>query len=428
MKLHAKFEVYNEDVAFLNLAFLTFAHIQQTGVLIRNLHIRTSPMSSSLYSQWTNPSDILSLLLLVGGDVIRCALAQQVGDDLPTPVVFSFGWVAYAFVTVLSSVSNGQLMPDSPDCSAVIFSTKFGHPRVNQSWILGRFLRDFEGYWMPVVVHERLNAMLKQAGSQKAGLCISVFAAAPYPAVAGVSKRNLYWYSGYAVAIVQMGIAAIPWGVWGEWEIFVITAGGSILAFTMGSLGRWREERWHCRRNSNKTFVLARGNGGQHAIVVLGEGRGLDFEDLATSGEAVRPLGMTRVATLSLAALWVALLITVFGIKEHTWFLVAVGALGMVHTVVIAGAPRKPDWFGIPLQYRQVFAERKVIDALKAAETKYPGLGRSMLTTFFPGGLRPEENVWWNDAREREQDWELKSARGDRLQDISLPYTEVSSR
>ena len=360
--------------------------------------------AGSLYSQWTNPSDILSLLLLIGGDVIRCALAQQVGDVFPTPVVFSFGWVAYAFVTVLSSVGAGRLMPDNPDCSTLVFSTKFGHPRVNQSWILGRLVRDFEAYWMPDSVEEKLNAMLKQADRRKAGLCISVFEASPSSAGAGVPIRDIYWFSGYAVALLQLAIAAVPWIVWGEWEIFVITAGGTILAFTTGSLPRWRAERWHCRRNSKKTFVLTRGNGSQHAIVVLGGGRGLDLEDLATSSEAAGPLGPTRVALLGLAALWVALLVTVSGVRNHTWFLIAVGALGMIHTIVIAGVPRRPDWFGIPLRFRQVFAERKVMDALKAAEIKYPGLGRAMLSTFFPGGTRQEDDSWWSDARKRDQE------------------------
>ena len=386
---------------------------------IRVLHRRSLPTSSSLYSQWTNPSDILSLLLLIGGDVIRCALAQQVGDRFPTPVVFSFGWVAYAFLTVLSSVGNGQLMPDSPDCSAVVFSTQFGYPRTNQSWILGRLLRDFESYWMPAQAKKGLTEMLRQAGSQKAGLCISVFEAAHSPAVAGVPKRDIYWYSGYAVAIVQLAIASIPWGVWGEWEIFIITAGGTLLAFATGSLDRWRTERWHCRRNSKKNFVLTRGNGSQHALVVLGQGRGLDLEDLATSGEAVGSLGTTRIAILGLAVLWVALLLTVSGIKNHTWFLVAVGALGMVHTIVIAGAPRKPEWFGVPLEYCNVFANRKVIDALKAAETEYPGVGRAMLPTFFPAGLKPDEDEWWNIMLEpeRRKNFESQTTLGSEGQD-----------
>ncbi len=114
---------------------------------IKILQQRQIPDSVSLKSQWSNPSDILSLLLLLGGDIIRCALAQQAGDrTLLTPVVFSFGWVADAFTALLSIVSGEQLMPVTPDVPVVVASTEFGHGRSNQSWILGRLTRDFENF------------------------------------------------------------------------------------------------------------------------------------------------------------------------------------------------------------------------------------------------------------------------------------------
>jgi len=40
--------------------------------------------------QWTYPSDIFSLLLILGGDVVARALAQLAGSHV-TPVAFSFG-------------------------------------------------------------------------------------------------------------------------------------------------------------------------------------------------------------------------------------------------------------------------------------------------------------------------------------------------
>ena len=40
--------------------------------------------------QWTHPSDVFSVLLLLGGDVISRALAQLAGGPV-TPVTFSFG-------------------------------------------------------------------------------------------------------------------------------------------------------------------------------------------------------------------------------------------------------------------------------------------------------------------------------------------------
>ena len=55
-----------------------------------------------LAAQWENPNDILSILLLVGPDVVSKAIAQLAGRAI-TPVAFSFGWVAYAPAALLSS-------------------------------------------------------------------------------------------------------------------------------------------------------------------------------------------------------------------------------------------------------------------------------------------------------------------------------------
>lgn len=69
----------------------------------------------------------MSLLMLVGGDIVQKALAQLVGVHLPllpgrstspscymTPVAFSFGWVAYAFSSLASIFGDHRLMP-APD-------------------------------------------------------------------------------------------------------------------------------------------------------------------------------------------------------------------------------------------------------------------------------------------------------------------------
>jgi hypothetical protein len=56
----------------------------------------------TLQSQWQNPNDILSLLLILGPDVVWRSLAQLSGERV-TPVVFSFGWVAYAVNTLVSA-------------------------------------------------------------------------------------------------------------------------------------------------------------------------------------------------------------------------------------------------------------------------------------------------------------------------------------
>lgn len=60
---------------------------------------------SELTNQWSNPNDILSLLLLLGPDVIQQALAQLVGRRV-TPVAFSFGWAAYSISALFSAIGG----------------------------------------------------------------------------------------------------------------------------------------------------------------------------------------------------------------------------------------------------------------------------------------------------------------------------------
>lgn len=67
----------------------------------------TRSTDASFKSQWRNPNDILSLLLILGPDVVGRALAQLAGSRI-TPVVFSFGWVAYA-VNALVPAFGGTL-------------------------------------------------------------------------------------------------------------------------------------------------------------------------------------------------------------------------------------------------------------------------------------------------------------------------------
>lgn len=369
-----------------------------TQRLLHNLQLLPRSSNTAISedaSQWKNPGDILSLLLIVGGDAVQRAIAQLAGDSkMPTPVVFSFGWVAYAFMALLSTVGDGRLMPAVPDQQTMVIEAKSGYGRTNQSWILGRVLRDFEHHWMPAQVKSALGIMLGEAKSPKAGLCVSVFEADP-DKTAGRAQRDWLWYLGYLVALVQLVLAAIPWIVWGQWDIFVVTAAGTVLAFVGASLPQWRLERWACRRESSKTVCLTQGNGAQHVLVIIGKGRGLNLEDLASSVSGGELPTTTRPLLIGLTILWVALLVTVSGIQQHTWFLLAIGGLGMAYTILVAGAPRRPEAFGIPLRYVNVFARSRVMETLKAVDEEYPGVGQAMITTFFPGDIREEEIQWW---------------------------------
>ncbi|KAI0098568.1 hypothetical protein GGR51DRAFT_538199 [Nemania sp. FL0031] len=363
------------------------------------------PDERKIAARWSNPSDILSLLLLVGGDVIQKALAQQAGGTyyLPPPVVFSFGWVSYAFRGLLTIMGN-RLMP-SPEISVTVLNMASGYHRSNQSWVIARLLRDYDRLWMPIEVREQLAKVKKDPGADRSrkrvGLCVAVFEPSPQ-AVAGVPTRDAIWYSGYLVATLQLLVSVVPWTTSGIWEIFAITVAGTVIAFFTASLPQWTDEKWNCGRNSKGTFVLTRGNGAQHAVVILGNQRGLHLEDLSMPHERLSVSQSTKWIYGLLTVLWCGLLITVDGLRYETWFLVAIGAIGMVHTVAVAGAPRRPETLGIHLCYKRVFAETKVMKTLQVTEDEYPGLGRCMLPIFFPGELRDDEKEWWRRARARE--------------------------
>jgi hypothetical protein len=92
--------------------------------------------------QWHNPKEVTAVLLIIGGEIVQKALAQLTGGRI-VPVAFSFGWVAYAFSTIVAMVGEGRLMPE-PDYPCKVINTENGYTRENRSWIIGRMLRDSE--------------------------------------------------------------------------------------------------------------------------------------------------------------------------------------------------------------------------------------------------------------------------------------------
>lgn len=108
-----------------------------------NLTLREQGVAGAVLLQWRNRTDVLSILLVVGGDVVQKALAQLSGGRL-VPVAFSFGWVTYSLGALLSAVGDCRLMPSTSDCPSILVNTEVGYSRANTSWMLGRILRDLE--------------------------------------------------------------------------------------------------------------------------------------------------------------------------------------------------------------------------------------------------------------------------------------------
>ncbi|KAK9351270.1 hypothetical protein V1523DRAFT_435559 [Lipomyces doorenjongii] len=356
--------------------------------------------SGEFSSQWTHPSDVFSVLLILGGDVVGRALAQFAGSAL-TPVAFSFGWVSFAITAVVSAIGENKLMP-LPDCACKVINGRTGYVRDNSSWIIGRIVRDFES-WMDggaTGPSEHICAKCstsvmekKEPGSgryvarpSQAGLCVSLYKADR--ARPGYPGYDFAYFIGFATSVLQLGIAAIPRGIFGDWGILLVTASGMVLSFATGSLSQWSKEKWACRRNSEKTVLLTRGNGSQHAIVVMGDGKGLDLEDLAAgpTNVDVSASHITRIVVILLATFWILLLI-----REYM-----VPPINRRHR----NLAEYFQAFGVPLTPAGVIGKPKVMDTLFAVERAYPGLEKSMLDTFFPGNFRPDEQQKWDDPAE----------------------------
>ena len=350
-------------------------------------------VAHTIHSTWQNPSDTLSILLIIGGDVVLKALAQLSGRRL-VPVAFSFGWVAYSFNTLMSVFGDGRLMPP-PDYPARIINVQSGFARESRSWVLGRLLRDFERRPLP----------------EDVGLSITVFKALAPDIKHGLPSIDWCWMCGLITIVLQLGISAIPFGLHGDWSTLLVTSSGTILALATGALPQWRSEKWACRRNTHKVFCLTGGNGSRDVIVIIGAGQCLDLEDLAVAESPMVGRGststifnlpvmflMTQASCLLLAVLWIVFLITVTSIKSSAWYLLLVGGLGMVQNAIAAGARRRMGTAGIHLEKVEEIARQKVMHAIMDVEDAYVGVGKALLHEFFPNEskLRSGEVKWWD--------------------------------
>jgi len=387
-------------------------------------------------AQWQNPSDVLTVMLLIGGEVVQAALAQITAPcSHPfAPISFSFGWVTYSFNTLVSAIGEGKLMPE-PDYDCKVINADNGYSRENRSWVLGRLLRDQES---ALEGRHRFNVSVYQAQRE------------------GDQEDRKVALGGFAIILLQLGIAAIPIGLERDWIIFLITAAGTLLAMITSSLLQWRVEKYACRTHSKKTFILTRGNGSAHAMIIFGNGACLDLEDLAAGvppreGRSWEELGLfarvrnrigsrtktesgnsshgrdallfrglpvdfwlTRITCGVLTVFWVLLLITSSGVEKNAWFLMAVGGVGMIQNAYVAGIRRSPAARGLYLKKMDHLSGKKVMDVLMDLEVTYNGLGMRLLEEFFPGELRQEEKDWWNGNREQYE--KVRTQQGDRGQ------------
>ncbi|KAK4234593.1 hypothetical protein C8A03DRAFT_18532 [Achaetomium macrosporum] len=396
--------------------------------------------ASALATQWTNPTDVSTILMIIGGDVVQKALAQGTGK-LYTPVCFSFGCVAYAFTALIGILGDGRLLPP-PDYPVRVFNLESGYSKENRNWVLGRILRDLEAQTAKELPH----------GEPPYGLCISVFEAVDNPNGPTQFSWGRVHFVSLAITLLQFGIATVPAipAVGGDWSVLFITAVGTLLIQMIGLLPQWVAEKLPNRQHARGTYALTAGNGSRDIIVIIGGGKCLDLEEMAnaesprkgwvwqkfeehnvlssiakgavpsspgprqlsqrerTDSDLTRrrqsrfagglPVGfwLTRGVLIATSILSLLLLVNVTVSKDHSWFILLIGAIGMFQNGVLAGMGLSPVVRNLPLRRREVLRTRKVMDGIMDFYTSYPKLSHSLLREFFPGPLRDAEEKWWN--------------------------------
>ncbi|KAF1845530.1 uncharacterized protein K460DRAFT_376942 [Cucurbitaria berberidis CBS 394.84] len=310
-----------------------------------------SSTSQALLNQWRNPADILSLLLLIGGNIVQMAIAQLVGyctcrDGyraapkspgrrtslicIPlTPVAFSFGWVALGVSLLFSSVGDKKLLP-APERSSIVINCANAFQRENKSWVLERLLRD----------HELSTSIDRTTDSIR----IDIFELGPLQKV----KTDFVWWLGWLVIVAQIAVAIVPWVLYGDWGVMMVVLSGNLLASVTCALPQWKDEKWPVRGlKKDNVICLTRGNGHMHVMVFIGSPGSPDLEAFATSSSEPR-LETTPILVI-ISALWVCLLLSVIALKNHSWYMVGTGAMGMAQNVYSAGVARDPATAGLQL-------------------------------------------------------------------------------
>lgn len=151
------------------------------------------------------------------------------------------------------------------DYPCKVINLESGYSRTNRSWTVGRLLRDLEA--KELLSSEAMSISIYKAVKRRRGDILDP------------GKTML----GLATILLQLGIAIIPFGLYRDWGIAMITTLGTFICLSTAALPQWRVEKLACRLKSKKKIAMTAGNGSRHVIVILGEGYGLDIEDLAAA-------------------------------------------------------------------------------------------------------------------------------------------------
>lgn len=167
------------------------------------------------------------------------------------------------------------------------------------------------------------------------------------------------------------------------------------------SLPQWKAEKFNCRKDTHETYCLTSGNGSPHAIIVRGNGVGLNLEDLA-AGRIPQADRRTYV-TIIAACLMSILLMSFIALDGLSASMSAILLLGTFNNILRAGAPRSATAHGFLVKESKKIHNDKVIKALASVEEDVAGAGFALLPIFFPGMTRSKDIELLEEAKAKRE-------------------------
>ncbi|KAF2652838.1 hypothetical protein K491DRAFT_578340, partial [Lophiostoma macrostomum CBS 122681] len=331
-------------------------------------------------------------LFVIGGDIVRTALAQVINDESRDVVVgFGFGWAQYAMSSLIPVFSGQRNVAPPPEIRDMqVMNMTAGHVRTNHSFVLSRLLRDLEKH--------------VDSGSGKVGgLSVTIVDTMDDP-TKKMELMEKFKYRGWPIGHVTMAaqmLLSLKAG--GMVPIIFILA--QILASCTLELPVWKKEKFAARRGGDDVYALMRGNGNRHVFIVRTKApNSWNLEDMAAASiHDYDWYNWEGVAAVGLAIGWFVLFALACSVKDQAGWLLAVMTIGHIGNLFSAFYPRSPAGHGFHLDMnkKQTIANAKVMETLKELEVEHEGYGEKLLGTFFPGGLWDDDKNWWADRKNK---------------------------
>jgi hypothetical protein len=354
-------------------AFVLLSYISLTS----RIDFRVSGSQSGVF---------VALFLIMGESILPKALANvsptRPADDV---AYFSMGWLSWTLSAIATAVSgNAELLP-KPEVSCKVLNLKSGPGRANDSFLLSRILHDLESEHAPTtggLTIEVLNALDPDQTLKTTNMSTRIVICAQ----------------------VSLIVCAMFWN--NNWQVLFLTTIGSLLIDAIAKMPAWLTQTFSARRDNGKnaTYALMRGIGHNHVFIIRNtHANAYDLEDLAaatitrydyTSSPELFILGGALAGFFWLAAASMTLS------TPATMYLLAIMGVGTIGNIRTVALPRSSAAHGIPLKTVDVITGTKVLGAIQALEQKYEGCGEPLLKEFFPGGVKDEDQAWFEDLKE----------------------------